>query len=206
MAITKYLMLQTPTIPPGYIAAGSDIRDLFHLFQKAPVGMVIYKGPAFLIEYINEKTLEIWDRKKEEVLGKPLFDCFPELIGSDIEKILKNVFTRGEKFRTKEYETSFYRNGKLDTGHFDFSAEPMHNSEGMITGVMIVIAEITGQVMARKKIEEREMRLLHTKQQLELSIKAGMIGIWHWDVKQNILTWSKEQKEMFGLAEISFKG
>ena len=168
--------------------------------------MVIYKGPAFLIEYINEKTLEIWDRKKEEVLGKPLFDCFPELIGSDIEKILKNVFTRGEKFRTKEYETSFYRSGKLDTGYFDFSAEPMQNAEGMITGVMIVIAEITGQVIARKKIEEREIRLLHTKEQLELSIKAGRIGIWHWDVKRNILTWSKEQKEMFGVGETAFKG
>src|SRR6185503_17872545 len=115
-------MHQTPTIPSGYIVAGSDIRDLFHLLQKAPVGMVIYKGPAFIIEYINEKTLDIWGKKKEEVLGKPLFDCFPELIGSDAEKILRNVFTKGEKFRAKEYEASFYRNGKLDTGFFDFNA------------------------------------------------------------------------------------
>src|SRR5436190_4849778 len=114
-------MRQTPTIPSGYIAAGSDIRDLFHLFQKAPVAMVIYKGPAFIIEYINEKTLEIWERKKEEVLGRPLLECFPELIGSDSERMLKNVFTRGEKFRAKEYETSFFRGGELDTGYFDFN-------------------------------------------------------------------------------------
>ena len=199
-------MHQTPTIPSGYIAAGSDIRDLFHLFQKAPVGMVIYKGPAFIIEYINEKTLEIWDRKKEEVLGKPLFDCFPELMGSDIEKTLKNAFTKGEKFRAKEYETRFYRNGKSDVGYFDFTAEPMQNAEGTITGVMVVITEITGQIANRKKFEEREVRLLHTKEQLELSIKAGRIGIWHWDVNRNILTWSKEQKEMFGVGETAFQG
>jgi PAS domain S-box-containing protein len=199
-------MHQTPTIPSGYIAAGSDIRDLFHLFQKAPVGMVIYKGSAFVIEYINEKTLEIWERKKEEVLGRALFECFPELIGSDVEKVLKNVFTKGEKFHSKEFQARFFRGGKLDTGYFDFNAEPMQTSEGTITGVMIVITEITGQVTSRKKIEERETRLLHTKEQLELSIKAGRIGIWHWDVKNNVLTWSKEQKEMFGVADTAFKG
>jgi PAS domain S-box-containing protein len=199
-------MHQTPTIPSGYLAAGSDIRDLFHLFQKAPVGMVIYKGSSFIIEYINEKTLEIWDREKEEVLGKPLFECFPELMGSNLEKILKIVFTKGEKFRAKEYESSFFRNGKLDTGYFDFNAEPMQSGDGTITGVMVVISEITGLVTSRKKIEERETRLLHTKEQLELSIKAGRIGIWHWDVKRNILTWSKEQQEMFGVGETAFQG
>src|SRR5437762_10952089 len=108
-------MHQTPTIPQGYIAAGGDIRDLFHLFQKAPVGMVIYKGPSFMIEYINEKTLEIWDKKKEETVGRPLFDCFPELIGSDAEKILKDVFTRGEKFRAKEYERSEEHTSELQS-------------------------------------------------------------------------------------------
>src|SRR4029079_9435845 len=99
----KSTMHQTPTIPSGYIAAGSDIRDLFHLLQKAPVAMVIFKGPTFVIEYINEKTLEIWNRQKEKVLGKPLFECFPELAGSDLERVLKTTFLKGEKFRAKEF-------------------------------------------------------------------------------------------------------
>jgi PAS domain S-box-containing protein len=199
-------MRQTPTIPSGFIASGSDIRDLFHLLQKAPVGMVIYKGPTFIIEYVNEKTLEIWNKKKEDALGRPLFECFPELAGSEAERILKNVFLKGEKHREKEYEVNFIRGGKLDTGYFDFTAEPIRDPEQNITGVMVVLTEITSQVLSHKKIEERELRLLHTKDQLELSIKAGRIGIWHWDVNKNILTWSKEQKEMFGIDDTFFEG
>ena len=57
---------------------------------------------------------------------------------------------------------------------------------------------------ARKKIEESEAVIRKTKEQLELSISAGKIGIWHWDVKNNVLTWSKEQLEMFGVEKNEF--
>jgi PAS domain S-box-containing protein len=59
---------------------------------------------------------------------------------------------------------------------------------------------------ARKKIEESEALIRKTKEQLELSISAGKIGIWHWDVRNNVMTWSKEQLEMFGVGKNEFKG
>jgi PAS domain S-box-containing protein len=59
---------------------------------------------------------------------------------------------------------------------------------------------------ARKKIEESEAVIRKTKEQLELSISAGKVGIWHWDVKNNVLTWSKEQLEMFGVEKNEFGG
>jgi PAS domain S-box-containing protein len=199
-------MHQIPTIPSPFIASGSDIRDLFHLFQKAPVGMVIFKGPTLVIEYLNEKILEIWDRRKEEVFGRPLFDCFPELTGSEVEKVLMNVFRKGEKFKAEEFEASFFRKGKLETVYCDFSAEPMQNSERSNTGVMVVITDMTVQVKSRKKLEESEALLRKTKEQLELSISAGKVGIWHWDAKHNVLTWSKEQFEIFGVSPAEFNG
>ena len=59
---------------------------------------------------------------------------------------------------------------------------------------------------ARRKIEESEAEIRKTKEQLELSISAGKVGIWHWDVKNNVLTWSKEQLEMFGVERNEFGG
>ncbi len=59
---------------------------------------------------------------------------------------------------------------------------------------------------AREKIEESEAVVRKTKEQLELSISAGKIGIWHWDIKKNVLTWSKEQLEMFGVEKKEFGG
>src|SRR6185436_2331449 len=40
----------------------------------------------------------------------------------------------------------------------------------------------------------------------ELSIEAGKIGVWHWDVNKKQMTWSKEQFEIFGVDKKDFKG
>src|SRR5688572_2918850 len=67
-------------------------------------------------------------------------------------------------------------------------------------------ADALREAAARKKIEESEALLRKTKDQLELSINAGKIGIWHWDVKNNVMTWTREQMEIFGVEKNEFKG
>ncbi len=58
-------------------------------------------------------------------------------------------------------------------------------------------------ITPRKNAEEA---LRKTKEQLELSISAGTIGIWTLDVKNNSLYWSKQQCELYGLSENEFEG
>ena len=59
--------------------------------------------------------------------------------------------------------------------------------------------DITERKETEQKIRESELEIRKIQQQLELSITAGKIGIWHWDAKKDILTWSNEQKELYGL-------
>ncbi len=59
---------------------------------------------------------------------------------------------------------------------------------------------------AEERVRESELTLRQTKEQLELSINAGKIGVWHWDVKKNEMTWSSEQLEIFGVSKEDFKG
>jgi PAS domain S-box-containing protein len=148
-------MQEDPTISSDYIAMSSDIKELFFLFEKAPFAMSVLKGPSLAVELINEKLLEIWGKKKEEVMGKPLFKCFPELIGTDTEKIFKTAYENGEKIVTKEYETSFLRNGELYHAFFDLNIDPIQIN-GSVTGLLVTSTEVTDHVLARKKIEASE--------------------------------------------------
>ena len=59
--------------------------------------------------------------------------------------------------------------------------------------------DITERKQAEEKIKESEHELRKIKEQLELSIRAGKIGVWHWDVNQDTLYWSEEQKLIYGL-------
>ena len=59
--------------------------------------------------------------------------------------------------------------------------------------------DITERKEAEEKVKESEHELRKIKEQLELSITAGKIGVWHWDVNQDTLYWSEEQKLIYGL-------
>jgi len=84
--------------------------------------------------------------------------------------------------------------------------QPLKDESGNTIGVMAVGDDVSQQVLARITIEESEALLRKTKQQFELSIEAGKIGIWYWDVKKKQMTWSKEQLEIFGVDKKDFRG
>ena len=65
----------------------------------------------------------------------------------------------------------------------------------------VLFSDITKRKQAEEKIKESEQEIRKIKEQLELSIEAGKIGIWHWDIKNDILTWSKEQKVIYGFSD-----
>lgn len=163
------MIQESPTIPSHPLVAGSDIKKFYHLFSKAPVGIAIYTGPSFIIRFINDSTLDVWGKKKEEVLGKPLFEIFPELVHSGIGEILNNVYKKPERFKAKEYEVSFLKNGAMVTGYFDFILEPISNTEGILD-IIAVASEVTDEVnSALNKEEEKTLS--------PLLIKSSLISI-----------------------------
>ena len=65
----------------------------------------------------------------------------------------------------------------------------------------VLFSNITERKQAENKIKESEQEVRKIKEQLELSIQAGKIGIWHWDVKKDLLYWSKEQNDIYGISD-----
>lgn len=198
----------------GQIATRKKIEEygkqLEYFIREAPVGIAVYRGREFIIDRANEKMLEMWGKTREEVQGKTVSDIFPEIANDERLQVIYDAsvwkFLQGESFILSELEFTFNRNGKLYTGWYNVSHQPVRDMHGNITGILAVSNEVTEQVLARRKTEENEAVLRRTKEQLELSIKAGGVGIWHWDVKKGTMIWSREQMEMFGVSVADFKG
>ena len=131
-------------------------KQMSNLFMQAPVAICILRGENYVIEVINERMVEMWDRKMEEVLHKPAFDVLVELRDQGYKELLDNVYHKGERFVAEELPINLKRNGKIENAFVKFVYEPLREEDGTITGVMALAHEITGQVMARRKIEESE--------------------------------------------------
>lgn len=176
------------------------------LIEQAPVAITLLMGPKFVIHTANKKQLELWRKEKEEVMAKPFFDIFPEAHQQDIGQRLPQVYANGTADSAIEVETAFERNGVPQTAWYDVAYEPLRNDTLEVEGVMIVSTDVTEKVAARQKAAEAETFLRQQKDQMELAIAAGGIGIWRWDAKTDTLFWSREQEALYGLPEKSFGG
>ncbi len=132
--------------------------QLKNLFLQAPVAICILRGKEYVIEVINERMADMWDRRIEDVLNKPAFDILKELRNQGFKELLDNVFFKGERFVAEELPINLKRNGKIENAFVKFIYEPLLEEDGTISGVMALAHEITEQVAARKRIEVSEAK------------------------------------------------
>lgn len=63
---------------------------------------------------------------------------------------------------------------------------------------------ISPQSIGREDRSEHHFQLL--LQRLDFALEAGKMGIWDWEVKTNVLSWSTELQKLFGLGPGEFRG
>lgn len=127
------------------------------IVDQAPVAIGVLRGKNFLVESGNSKLLQIWG-KNESIFGLKLIEALPELKGQVFIEILKNVYETGEVFHGYETLAKLEQNGVLKDIYVDFVYAPLKNEEGLISGVLVVATEVTQQVVAKRMLEESEIR------------------------------------------------
>lgn len=143
------------------VMSGNLIKEKEHrtksIVEQATVATAVYTGLDMTIELANEAMIKLWG-KEQSVIGSTLEEVLPELDGQPFLNILQEVFTTGKTYFGKEEEVKLYKNGKLETGYYNFSYKPLKNEKGEIFGILNMAMEVTDQRLARKKIEESERR------------------------------------------------
>ncbi|MEO8770068.1 MAG: PAS domain S-box protein [Ferruginibacter sp.] len=166
-------------------------RNLRSMIKQAPVSIGIFRGKDYITEMANARALELWGRKEEDVLNKPILEAIPELKEQGIKELLDDVYKNGRMFSAPELPVQIFRNGKMEKAYINFTYEPMYDPEGNIDGIMTVGTEVTDQVAAHKKVEKNE-------EKLNVVIDASELGTFELDLTSDALVCSKRFKEIFG--------
>lgn len=158
--------------------------------EQAPVGITILSGPGFVVEAANDTYLAFIGRRKEDFVGKKLFDALPE-VKPAIQEILQNVFNTGMPYYGREFPVMLNRYGLESACYFDFVYHPFRDEQGIISGIIVVVTETTGNVEVRKQLEENEKKL-------NIVIEASDLGTWEYDLIQGKLMYSERYLSMLG--------
>ena len=127
--------------------------------KQAPLAMCILRGKDFVVEVTNDMMLEIWGKKAEEVLNKPVFEGLPEAKEQGLEVVLGAVFTTGEKFVANQRLVQLPRDGKLEDTYINFVYDAIREVDGTISGVFCAATEVTNQVKSHTKLQEIEQKV-----------------------------------------------
>ena len=168
--------------------------------SQAPVGIAILRGPHFRIEMVNKAYLQLVDKTEEELIGNKLFDCLPE-ITPIVEPLMRQVMETGMAYHAPELEVMLRRAGKKENAFFNLAYEPMRESDGRISGIMVVANEVTEQVNSRFILSqgEKQFRKMVMESPIAMTIIKGpdfIIEMANQTMIKNI--WRKDEKEVIG--------
>ena len=172
-------------------ASNFDIKGhaLENLLNHIPFGFSLMTGD-YVIESVNDFWLLIVQKARKEVLGKNLFDVFPET-KEQLLPIFENIKKTGEQFYAPEYSIKMIRNGVLQDVFFNFVYHPIYNEDGKFQYFATVVIEITDLIGIKHKINEEEERL-------RLATESSQTGTWDLNLKTYEIVHSPYLAEIFG--------
>ncbi|RZM24992.1 MAG: PAS domain S-box protein, partial [Pedobacter sp.] len=161
------------------------------LFEQAPIGMCFLTGEDLLIELANEPMLKIWDCSLKEIIGIPYKTARQELGDLFSFDSLQEVYHNGETCINNELKTKFFSKTGWREAYVNAIYHPLKDQNNSVTGLMIILSEITEWAVARQKAES-------IQDQLNLALESAELGTWYIDVDTREMIASKRLREMFG--------
>lgn len=137
--------------------------------MHAPVGILSLRGPQFRIEAINEAFLSMIDKKESVAVGKLLFEVSPET-EINVKPLLEKVYQTGQPHTGTEFEVTLNRKKVTERAYFNFIYQPMFDDNNKVTGITMVASEVTREVFAKQRLQERERQFSEIVLQSPLAI------------------------------------
>lgn len=148
-------------------------KNFRNMIMQAPIAIMILRGQDMLVELVNPVMIDLLNLKLTGTYKKPAGEIFKPFNSKEWHKTMLQLYMTGNSFTSDEEEYTISKNGEEVLLYLRFNYEPMRNSSGEITGIMVVTHDITQQVLARKKIEYavsvRTEELANANAQLKIS-------------------------------------
>lgn len=184
-------LIENGPTSPKVESADLERQRIYDLFRQAPIPIAILRGPDHVYEFSNPLTNKVL--KVEDPLGKSIKELFPD--NKEIIKLLDTVYKTGKPFDAKEYpiniETS---DNRTQTIYVNATYQPLFDKNNNVEGIMTTGVEVTEQVLARRKIEESELRY-------RTLVDANIVGVIMADLNGFILDANDSFLYMLGLTK-----
>lgn len=158
------------------------------------IGILDTRG---ILQEANEAALLAGGLNREDVFGKPFWECYwwshDEQTVNDLKAAIATAL-QGEVVRY-DVEVRMAGDSRL---MIDFMLAPVKDADGKIAYLIPSGVDISERKFAERQLQQRV-------QQLNLALDTGRMGIWEWDFLSDHVRWSPQLYDMFGYTEATLK-
>lgn len=145
--------------------------------------------------HVNDRVAELAGWPKEKMIGRVIWEIFPEAVGTEFYERCQDVMNTGEPSSAEFFYAPWNR--WLDTRMYP-------TKDGMI----IFRADVTERKKQEQLAHEREAKLKESQDRLRLATEAADIGTFDFFPKTRELQFSDRSRELFGIppeAEVTYE-
>jgi PAS domain S-box-containing protein len=128
------------------------LRATADLMTHSESSMFLVWGDQRIFLY-NLAYLPVLGSKHPHALGRPMQESWAE-VWPEVAPLLQRSFA-GESLRFENHPFLIRRNGRDEQAWFDFSYTPIFAPTGGVEGVLCILAEKTGQVLAERALQQQ---------------------------------------------------
>jgi PAS domain S-box-containing protein len=133
----------------------------------------------FRVTFVNERGARSIGQTRESMLGRVLWEVFPEAVGSEFEHAYRRAMTAGSAATVEAFYPPL-------NAWFEARAFPYGD------GISVFFRDITD-----RRRDEQSLR--ESQADLNWAQAVGRIGSWRMNVQRNDLRWSDENHRIFGV-------
>jgi PAS domain S-box-containing protein len=160
---------------------------------KSSDDAIVSKNLDGIITSWNKGAEKVFGYTAEEVIGKPITILIPPHLLDEEKEIIRRI---RKGVQVNHYNTVRRRK---DGSHINvfLTVSPIQDEAGTIIGASKIARDITERVRTEEVLRENQMMLA-------LAMQSSRMGAWERDVATDIVIWSEELEEIFGLEKGSF--
>ncbi|GAA2862173.1 hypothetical protein Acy02nite_54050 [Actinoplanes cyaneus] len=126
-----------------------ELADAVIMMLRSKAQMVMFWGPEHVALY-NDAYVPTTGGKHPAHLGRPGREMWAEAWGV-LEDLFRQVYESDEAFYATDHLFMIERFGFLEETYFDISYDPVRSGDGSIGGIICVVTETTGRVLAERR-------------------------------------------------------
>lgn len=124
-----------------------------NLVLDNPMPTALYETEDIVIKIANNEMLKLWG-KDDTVIGKPMAEGIPELVGQPFIPILQEVYRTGIPYHADQQEALLIIDGVPTKSWFNFTYKPLRDAEGKTYGILHAAINVTKQVQLQQQKDE----------------------------------------------------